>query len=86
MLALRWEHFAKPRLSQTAFLVKHFADQVNLSKEMNIENVKRDEYWAKPSKENGKRLHKTSKKMERDRYLLRSSTNVMAFCTRTGTL
>ena len=26
----RWEHFAKPRLSQTAFLVKHFADQVNI--------------------------------------------------------
>ena len=50
MLALRWEHFAKPRLSQTAFLVKHFADQVNLSKEMNIENIKRDEYWAKPLK------------------------------------
>ena len=24
-----WEHFQKPRLSQTAFLVKHFADQVN---------------------------------------------------------
>merc|ERR1719361_2085237 len=24
----KWEHFAKPRLSQTAFLVKHFADQV----------------------------------------------------------
>ena len=23
-----WEHFQKPRLSQTAFLVKHFADQV----------------------------------------------------------
>ena len=25
-----WEHFQKPRLSQTAFLVKHFADQVNI--------------------------------------------------------
>jgi len=24
----KWEHFAKPRLSQTAFLVTHFADQV----------------------------------------------------------
>ena len=24
-----WEHFSKPRLSQTAFLVKHFADQVD---------------------------------------------------------
>ena len=24
-----WEHFQKPRLSQTAFLVKHFADQVS---------------------------------------------------------
>ena len=24
----KWEHFAKPRLSQTAFLVRHFADQV----------------------------------------------------------
>ena len=24
----KWEHFAKPRLSQTALLVKHFADQV----------------------------------------------------------
>merc|ERR1719410_1225693 len=24
----KWEHFQKPRLSQTAFLVKHFADQV----------------------------------------------------------
>jgi len=24
----KWEHFAKPRLSQTAFLVKHFADKV----------------------------------------------------------
>ena len=23
-----WEHFAKPRLSQSAFLVKHFADTV----------------------------------------------------------
>ena len=25
-----WEHFQKPRLSQTAFLVKHCADQVNI--------------------------------------------------------
>ena len=24
----KYEHFQKPRLSQTAFLVKHFADQV----------------------------------------------------------
>jgi len=24
----KWEHFSKPRLSQTAFLVRHFADQV----------------------------------------------------------
>jgi hypothetical protein len=24
----KWEHFAKPRLSQTAFIVKHFADHV----------------------------------------------------------
>ncbi len=24
----KWEHFAKPRLSQTAFIVKHFADLV----------------------------------------------------------
>ena len=27
----KWEHFAKPRLSQTAFLVRHFADQVLLA-------------------------------------------------------
>ena len=26
-----WDHFQKPRLSQTAFLVKHFADQVRQS-------------------------------------------------------
>jgi myosin-5 len=24
----KWEHFSKPRLSQTAFIVKHFADNV----------------------------------------------------------
>ena len=24
----KWSHFEKPRLSQTAFLVKHFADDV----------------------------------------------------------
>lgn len=24
----KWEHFSKPRLSQTAFIVKHFADMV----------------------------------------------------------
>ena len=24
----KWEHFQKPRLSQTAFLVTHFADKV----------------------------------------------------------
>ena len=24
----KWEHFSKPRLSQTAFIVKHFADKV----------------------------------------------------------
>ena len=28
-----WEHFQKPRLSQTAFLVKHFADLVNIDLE-----------------------------------------------------
>ena len=27
----KWEHFAKPRLSQSAFLVTHFADQVTIA-------------------------------------------------------
>ena len=89
MLALRWEHFAKPRLSQTAFLVKHFADQVKLSK--------RDEYWnrqkrwimdktvkrrmgrdwIKPRKENGKRSIFAQVEYECDGFLHKNRDTVM---------
>ena len=36
---IRWEHFAKPRLSQTAFLVKHFADQVQQTKRLKLGKI-----------------------------------------------
>ena len=36
----KWEHFSKPRLSQTAFIVKHFADKVKIFAFSNIKSKK----------------------------------------------
>ena len=32
----KWEHFEKPRLSQTSFIVKHFADNVEYQVSMEV--------------------------------------------------
>ena len=34
-----WEHFEKPRLSQTSFIIKHFADNVEYQVSVEVEDI-----------------------------------------------